>query len=207
MAVTDDERLARRMRQMSLHGLSQDAWDRYNGGAQWDYQIAAAGFKYNATDRAAAIGIHQLERAELMRRQREALARRYRETLAGSEQLEIPPAPPHRLHAWHLFPVRLRLDRLTIERNHFVGKLRGQGVGFSVHWRPLHLHPYYRDAFGWQANDCPVASEVWQRLVSLPLYPTLRDVDQEHIIHVIRSLCDEYATEDGHGAWRPKKPR
>lgn len=207
MAVTDDEQLARHMRQMALHGLSQDAWDRYNGAGRWDYQIVAAGFKYNLTDIAAAIGIHQLERAELMRRLREALVQRYRNTLVQSEQLEVPPVFPNRLHAWHLFPVRLRLERLTIDRNEFVEKLRERGVGFSVHWRPLHLHPYYGQTFGWQAEHCPVATEVWQRLISLPLYPTMRDAEQEHVIHVVRSLCDEYAVEDGRGAWTPRKPR
>ena len=156
--------------------------------AQWDYQIIAAGFKYNATDLAAAIGIHQLERAELMRRQREALARRYRETLAGLEQLEIPPVPPHRLHAWHLFPVRLRLDRLTIDRNQFVGKLRDAGVGF---FRPLAataLASYYRDTFGWQASDCPWPARSGSGSSTCPCTLRCATSTREHVIHVIRFL-------------------
>ena len=111
MAVTDDDQLAARMRQMSLHGLSHDAWKRYSGNSAWDYRIVAAGFKYNLTDVAAAIGNGQLRRAEEMRRQREAIARHYRRALAGLEQIELPPEPADRIHSWHLFPIRLKLDQ------------------------------------------------------------------------------------------------
>ena len=121
MAVTDDDKLADRMRQMSLHGLSHDAWKRFAGNNPWDYRIVAPGYKYNLTDIAAAIGIHQLARAEDMRQQREAIARRFRERLwPTSSRLDLPPDPPDRIHAWHLFPIRLRLDRLSIDRNAFM---------------------------------------------------------------------------------------
>ena len=112
MAVTDDAALADRMRLMSLHGLSHDAWKRYSGGSSWDYRILAPGYKYNMTDIAAAIGVRQLERAEAMRVERESLAMRYREELADVEEMELPPVPADRIHSWHLFPIRLRLDRL-----------------------------------------------------------------------------------------------
>jgi perosamine synthetase len=167
MAITEDEKLAKRMRMMSLHGLSQDAWDRYSGGRSWDYRIVAPGFKYNLTDMAAALGIHQLARAEEMRREREAIASRFREELAGLEEIELPPADSDRIHSWHLFPIRLRLDRLSIDRNAFLDALKDAGVGCSVHWRPLHLHPYYQETFGWRPTDLPVATEVWERLISL----------------------------------------
>ena len=134
MAVTDDRTLADRMRLMSLHGLSHDAWDRYKGGRSWDYRIMAPGFKYNLTDVAAAIGVHQLARAEEMRRARERVAHRYLERLGGIEELELPPEPPDRIHAWHLFPIRLRLDRLGIDRNRFLDELKKAGVGVL---RPL----------------------------------------------------------------------
>src|SRR5438128_6235298 len=113
MAVTDDADLAARIRQMSLHGLSRDAWTRYSGGGSWDYQILAPGYKYNLTDVAAAIGVHQLHRAEAMRQTRAALAQAYCAALADVAELELPPNPPDRVHSWHLFPVRLRLDRLS----------------------------------------------------------------------------------------------
>ena len=144
MAVTDSPELAARMRQMSLHGLSHDAWKRYMGTGSWDYAIEAPGFKYNLTDVAAAIGLHQLAQAEAFRRSREAIALSYIERLAPIDAVELPPNPTNRMHAWHLFPLRLRLDRLAIDRNTFFEEMRQRGIGCSVHWRPLHLHPYYQ---------------------------------------------------------------
>ena len=189
MAVTDNEKLADRMRQMSLHGLSHDAWKRFAGNNPWDYRIVAPGYKYNLTDIAAAIGIHQVARAEDMRQEREAIARRFREQLADVEQLDLPPDPPDRIHSWHLFPIRLRLDRLAIDRNAFMVQLRERGVGCSVHWRPLHLHPYYEDTFRWRPEHLPEASCQWPRLVSLPLFPGMRDDERNHVVAVVRELC------------------
>ncbi len=189
MAVTGDPALADRMRLMSLHGLSHDAWNRYTGGTNWDYRIVDAGYKYNLTDVAAAIGIHQLARAEAMRVEREAQAMHYRAEFAEVGELELPPVVPNRIHAWHLFPIRLNLERLTIDRNAFITALRERGVGCSVHWRPLHLHPYYAERFGWRADDFPTATSLWQRLVTLPLFPGMRDEEQRHVIDVVRDLC------------------
>jgi dTDP-4-amino-4,6-dideoxygalactose transaminase len=192
MAVTDDPALADRMRQMSLHGLSNDAWNRYAGRHAWDYRIVAPGYKYNLTDVAAALGIHQLARADDMRRGRESLALSFRDALADLAQIDLPPAPSDRLHAWHLFPIRLRLERLSIDRNAFVERLRDRGVGCSVHWRPLHLHPYYQETFHWLPEHLPVASTQWQRTVSLPLFPGMRDQQRRHVVNVVRDLCSQH---------------
>jgi len=191
MAVTDDELLALRMRQMSLHGLSHDAWKRYSGNNAWDYRIVAAGYKYNLTDVAAALGNCQLHRAEAMRRDRETIAREYRRAFAELEQVELPPEPTDRIHSWHLFPIRLKLDKLSIDRNQFIEEIRSRGVGCSVHWRPLHLHPYYEETFKWRPEQLPVASEQWARIVSLPLFPGMRDEERQHVIDVIRGLCHD----------------
>ncbi|HXM76737.1 MAG TPA: DegT/DnrJ/EryC1/StrS family aminotransferase, partial [Thermoanaerobaculia bacterium] len=137
MAVTENAALADRMRLMSLHGLSQDAWERYSGGKSWDYRIVAPGFKYNMNDVAAAIGIHQLARAESMRLERESVARRYTRSFREIEELEPPADDPDRIHSWHLYPIRLRTDRLSIDRNAFMDALKDAGIGCSVHWRPL----------------------------------------------------------------------
>ena len=188
MAVTDDDALADRMRMMSLHGLSHDAWGRYSGGT-WDYRIVEAGYKYNLTDIAAAIGVHQLERAEAMRCEREAIARAYLEELGDVAEIELPCVPENRLHAWHLFPLRLRLDKLAIDRNAFITQLRAAGVGCSVHWRPLHLHPYYSERFAWARDDFPVASPLWERLVSLPLFPGMQASELAYVVQVVRDLC------------------
>lgn len=189
MATTSDPALAERMRMMSLHGLSHDAWGRFSKGGSWDYKILAPGFKYNLTDVAAAIGIHQLARAEAMRAARERLVLRYLQAFRNVEELELPEVPVDRIHAWHLFPARIRLDKLTIDRNGFIAELKGAGVGCSVHWRPLHLHPYYAETFGWEAEDLPVATAVWERIVTLPLFPAMTDAEHEHVVAVIKDLC------------------
>jgi len=189
MAVTGSPELADRMRLMSLHGLSHDAWGRYTGNGSWDYRILAPGYKYNMTDLAGSIGLAQLERAEEMRRAREDRAHRYLEALRDVDEIELPEEDPDRMHAWHLFPLRLRLDALAIDRNEFIAELKGEGIGTSVHWRPLHFHPYYEETYGWTRSDFPAASRVWERLVSLPLFPGMRDEEQDRVVSAVRTIC------------------
>lgn len=193
MAVTGDARLAERMRLMSLHGLSRDAWGRYTTGGSWDYKIIAPGFKYNLTDIAAAIGIHQLAKADEMRAERENIAERYFAALADVEELALPAQNSDRIHSWHLFPVRLRLEKLTINRHAFMEQLKDKGVGCSVHWRPLHLHPYYQETFHWPATDFPIATALWEQLVSLPIFPGMSDAELEHVVRSVKQICDARA--------------
>src|SRR6266852_4372570 len=121
----------------------------------------APGYKYNLTDIAAAIGLHQLARAGEMRRRREVLAARYREALAQVDEIEVPPMVQDRIHAWHLFPIRLRTECLSIDRNRFIEDLKLAGIGCSVHWRPLHLHPYYQETYRWRPENLPNATDLW----------------------------------------------
>ena len=192
MALTDDRRLAERMRTMSLHGLSHDAWNRYSSNGAWDYRLINPGFKYNLSDIAAAIGNCQLQRAEAMRAKREAIARFYRQALGDMTQFELPVSLPNRIHAWHLFPVRLRLEELSVDRNTFMKLLCEHRVGCSVHWRPLHLHPYYVETYGWQPEHCPIAASEWEKLISLPLFPGMEEEDQEYVVRVTRDLCTRH---------------
>lgn len=193
MAVTEDIEIAERMRSMSLHGLSHDAWGRYSNAGSWDYKIVAPGYKYNLTDIAAAIGIHQLAKAEKMRQMREGVARYYLEALADIEEIELPVDDSNRIHSWHLFPIKLRLDRLSISRDEFMEKLKEGGVGCSVHWRPLHLHPYYEETFGWRPEDLPAATTAWKRSISLPIFPGMTGGDIEHVVRTLRSECARYS--------------
>jgi len=179
---------------MSLHGLSQDAWNRYAGGGKWDYRIVAPGYKYNLTDLAAAIGLHQLARAEEMRVRREEIALEYRRALSDVAELELPPEGEDRIHAWHLFPIRLRLESLAVGRDEMIDELKAAGVGCSVHWRPLHLHPYYADTFGWTPDLLPAATALWPRLISLPLFPAMRTEEIRRVVDVVRALCASHAT-------------
>src|SRR5258706_4640890 len=193
MAVTSNAKLADRMRLMSLHGLSADAWGRYASNGSWDYKIVAPGYKYNLTDIAAAIGIHQLGRADAMRREREEIARTCREAFATISQLELPAGDATRIESWHLFAIRLRLESLKIDRDEFIDELKRAGVGCSVHWRPLHLHPYYQKTFGWRAKDFPVATAQWKRLVSLPIFPGMREDEIAHVIRTVKRICKRHA--------------
>jgi perosamine synthetase len=189
MAVTHDAVVAERLRLMSLHGLSHDAWGRYEKGGNWDYQIVAPGYKYNLTDIAAAIGIHQLARAEEMQRQREEVANHYLDAFADLEEIELPPVDANRRHSWHLFPIKLNLSRLSVDRNDFIEQLKQAGVGCSVHWRPLHLHPYYKQTLGWQPKDLPIATALWERLISLPIFPDMQQHEVAAVIRVVTNTC------------------
>lgn len=194
MAITSNAKLAERMRLMSLHGLSADAWGRYSTNGSWDYKIVAPGYKYNLTDIAAAIGIHQLRRAEAMRLERAAIATRYRESLEGVSQIETPVEDENARDSWHLFPIRLNLRRLKIRRDAFMNELKSSGVGCSVHWRPLHLHPYYQKTFGWRAQDFPVATAQWKRLISLPIFPGMTDSELDYVIRITKQICQRHAS-------------
>jgi perosamine synthetase len=188
MAVTNSDALADRIRLMSLHGLSHDAWQRYSGGG-WDYKIVAPGFKYNLTDIAAALGIHQLARAEVMRVERLAVADLYFAQLAAVNEIELPPTDSNRQHSWHLFPIKLRLDRLSISRNQFIEELKSAEIGCSVHWRPLHLHPYYQKTFGWSPDQFPAATALWERLISLPIFPGISTDELTMVTSTIKAIC------------------
>lgn len=187
MACTNDDALAERMRIMSLHGISKDAWKRFSAEGSWYYEIVAPGFKYNLTDIASAIGLHQLRKAEMFRRERDRVASRYQNLLAGLEEVQLPAEHPDRYHAWHLYAVRLRLERITIDRSAVIEALKGAGIGTSVHWIPLHMHPYYHKTYGYAPADLPVAARLAQEMVSLPIYPDLRD---DEIAYVAEKLTD-----------------
>jgi dTDP-4-amino-4,6-dideoxygalactose transaminase len=190
MLVTDDEALAARVRLMSLHGIGRDAWRRYAAGGSWYYEIEEAGYKYNMTDLAAALGLAQLRRADELLAARLQLVDWYRTAfaLAGlSDLVELPSDEPDGSHAWHLFIVRLALDRVDVDRARVMDSLASRGIGASVHFIPLHLHPYYQ-RLGWRAEQFPVASREFQRVISLPLWPGLRRDDVERVVATLGSV-------------------
>jgi perosamine synthetase len=198
MACTNDERYAQRMRLMSLHGLSRDAWNRYSSGGSWRYEILAPGFKYNFTDIGAAIGLHQLRRALQLHRCRTQLADRYCQALGSVDEVRLPSVQPSRIHSWHLFVVRLRLDRLSIDRAQFIEELRSRGIGASVHWTPLHLHPYYRDTYGHAPADFPVASSIYPEMVTLPLYPDMTEASVDQVCRAMKDIVARYQRSGPH---------
>ncbi len=188
MACTNNAEYADRMRIMSLHGISRDAWKRYTGEGSWYYEIIAPGYKYNLTDIAAAIGLHQLRKADLLHRRRGALAARYRELLGELSEIILPEVQPGRAHSWHLFVIRLKLNRLTIDRAQFIAELQQRGIVSSVHWMPLHMHPYYREAYRHTPEDFPTAHSLYPELVTLPLYPDMSESDLAYVCDVIKEI-------------------
>jgi dTDP-4-amino-4,6-dideoxygalactose transaminase len=187
--LTDDERVAERARFMRLHGLSRDAWRRYLEAGSWYYEIEDIGFKYNLTDLAAALGIVQLRRSEALRQRRAAIAAGYAERIAARPDLasviELPAdAPDGDAHAWHLYPVRL-LGGAGAHRAEVIRQMAADGVGTSVHFIPLHLHPFYRRTYGYQPGDLPVATAQYEREISLPIFPTLRDSDVDRVVDAL----------------------
>ena len=145
MACTQNDAYADRMRIMSLHGISRDAWKRFTAQGSWYYEIVAPGFKYNLTDIAAAIGLHQVRKADRLHERRAQWAAVYTQQLGEVDELIVPRQQPDRIHSWHLYVIRLKLDRLKIDRAHCIVELKERGIGTSVHWLPLHMHPYYRE--------------------------------------------------------------
>ncbi len=189
MIVTDEETLAKRMRLMSLHGMDRDSWKRYTAQGSWYYEIVAPGYKYNFTDIAASIGIHQLKRAEEFRSRREEIASRYTRQFNRLPAVQTPPNDNRtRIHSWHLYFLKLNLDRITISRDEFIEELKRRGVYCSVHWLPLHMNPYYRQKYGLGEGLFPNAEEVWRQLVSLPIYPAMTDDEVEYVIREVKDV-------------------
>lgn len=188
MLVTRDAAVARRARTMRLHGISRDAFDRYTAERpSWRYEIVAPGYKYNLTDVAAAIGLHQLKRASAFQHRRAEIAAQYDAAFVDLP-LDLPPrARAGDVHAWHLYAVRLT-DGAPIDRDAFVDGLFDAGIGCSVHFIPLHLHPYWRERYDLRPERFPASQHAYERTVSLPIYPRMTDADVDRVIDVVRGL-------------------
>jgi len=188
MACTDSAEYADRMRIMSLHGISRDAWKRFTSEGSWYYEIIAPGYKYNLTDIAASIGLHQLRKADQLHERRSRWAGLYTELLGGVEELELPRVMTNRIHSWHLFSVRLKLARCNLDRAEVINEMKRAGIGTSVHWMPLHLHPYYREQLGCQPSDYPCAASIYPELISLPLYPDMTAEDVKYVCRILKEI-------------------
>jgi len=187
MLVTRDATLAQRAKTMRLHGMNRDAFDRFTAKVpSWYYEVVAPGFKYNLTDIAAALGIHQLRRARDFQAKRVLLAAAYDEALAGLPLILPPRAPAGEMHAWHLYVVRLAGD-VDIDRDRFIQRLFDAGIGCSVHYIPLHLHPYWRDRYALQPEAFPHSQHAYERMVSLPLYTRMGIDDVQRVSAAVRA--------------------
>lgn len=194
MVTTNDDRLAENIRLLSLHGLSKDAWKRYSHEGTWYYDIICPGYKYNMMDVQAAIGIHQLKRAPEMQKRREEIARKYTKALRTIPEITLPRIKKNVRHAWHLYPILINADLLSISRNGFIDVLKSENIGTSVHFIPLHLHPYYQRTYGYKRGDFPVAESAFDRTVSLPIYPRMSENDVDDVIASVRKVVDQHGS-------------
>jgi dTDP-4-amino-4,6-dideoxygalactose transaminase len=192
MATTENPEWAERMRIMSLHGISHDAWKRYTAEGSWYYEILYPGYKYNLTDVAAALGVEQLKKSDQFWALRQRCASWYNEGFKDVPEITVPYVAPEGQHAWHLYIIQLNLERLHIGRNEFIELLRKANIGASVHFIPLHLHPYYRNTFGYRPEDFPAASAAFERIISLPIYPGLAEADAQRVIDTVRTLVRQH---------------
>ncbi len=191
MLAADPEFLAQ-ARVISLHGMSRDAWKRYDAGGSWFYEVLLPGFKYNMTDIQAALGLWQLRKLEGFQRRRREVVSQYDRAFAAEPALELPVTRPDVEHAWHLYVLRLRPDALTIGRDRFIQELTERNIGTSVHFIPIHLHPYYRDKYGFAPDSFPVAYDNYRRMLSLPLNPGLSDRDVGDVIDAVLDVVRSY---------------
>src|SRR5437667_4604922 len=192
MDTTDNPEWAERIRMLSLHGISHDVWNRYSAEGSWYYEILCPGYKYNLTDIAASLGVEQLDNCNVFFEARRQIARAYNEGFADLPEIKTPVCRPDVQHDWHLKSIHLQLERLSINRRDFIEALREKNVGTSVHFIPLHLHPYYRNTFGYRPGDFANASAVFERIISLPIYPKMTDADVNDVVEAVRSLVEEY---------------
>jgi dTDP-4-amino-4,6-dideoxygalactose transaminase len=192
MATTENAEWAERMRVMSLHGISHDAWNRYTKEGSWYYEVISPGFKYNLTDLAAAIGVEQLKKCDQFYESRRRIARSYDEAFADLPEIQIPISASNDQHAWHLYIIQLQLERLKIDRAQFIKALSDHNIGTSVHFIPLHLHPFYRDTFAYRPTDFPQASSAFERIISLPIYPSMKEESVDYVIGTVKKLIEEH---------------
>jgi dTDP-4-amino-4,6-dideoxygalactose transaminase len=192
-ALTGDPDLLETARILGLHGMSKDAWKRFDRSGSWAYDVAAPGFKYNMTDLQASLGLHQLAKLDRFHQRRREVATRYADAFAASPALEPPTEAPYAESAWHLYVLRLGTERLRIGRDAFIDGLAARNIGTSVHYRPVHMMSYYAERYGHRPGDFPVARDAFERMVSIPLHPRLSDGDVEDVIGAVLDLVDRNA--------------
>jgi dTDP-4-amino-4,6-dideoxygalactose transaminase len=191
MLTLQDAGLAEELRKLRLHGISKDAWKRYERSGSWYYEVEYAGFKYNMTDMQAALGIAQLKKLDSFIQTRQEHASYLSQSLQELP-LKLPGRKGEVKHAWHLFPILLPVEKLNIDRNYFIQALTAENIGTSVHFIPLHLHPYYQRTFGYKKGDFPVSEYVYERLISLPLYPRMTREDLDSVVEAVSKIVEYY---------------
>jgi dTDP-4-amino-4,6-dideoxygalactose transaminase len=194
MVTVNSKALADRIKVLTLHGIDKDAWNRYSEEGNWYYEVIDAGFKYNLSDLQSSLGIHQLRKLESFVERRTYLAGLYRKALSDCREVELPEASVDGRHSWHLYAIRLNLERLTIDRARFMAELRLRKIGASVHFIPIPLHPFFKNWANRPENQCPRCMQLYPRLISLPLYPSMKDEDVLYVARAVKEIAMEFKT-------------
>jgi len=192
MVTTENDEWAEKIKIMRLHGISEDAWKRYSQEGSWYYEVVDAGYKYNMTDIQAGMGLAQLKKVESMWDKRKAIAQKYTDAFQSMKEIVTPAVKADRETAWHLYVLKLNLDALKIDRNRFIEELKQRGVSTSVHFIPLHRHPFYKSSFGYDGKDFPVAEWIYERIISLPIYPGMSDKEIDYVIESVKDVCRRF---------------
>ena len=192
MVTTNDAKLAETLRRFRNHGISSEARQRQESG-QWFYEMVLLGFNYRLTDIACALGISQLEKLEANLTRRRAIAARYTRAFCDLPGIMVPAVRDGANPAWHLYPIRLKLEALSAGRTEIFRALRAENLGVNVHYIPVHQHPYYRERFGYKGGEYPVAEDAYERLISLPMFHAMTDQDAEDVVAAVGKVCDAYA--------------
>ena len=192
MLCTGDEEIAKRSSIMRLHGINSDAWKRYTSEGSWFYEVVAPGFKYNFTDIQAALGLAQLKKVDFLWKCRKEINEQYDKGFVANEFIKIHGLRGNRESAYHLYPILLDLEKLTISRSQFIDELKNIGIGSSVHFIPLYIHPYYRDTFKLDINDFPVSENIYPRLMTLPIWPGMKKEEVNRVIEGVKSLTRKF---------------
>jgi len=191
MITTNNKKWAEQAHLLRFHGINKNPWKRTSKGS-WHYEILAPGFEYNLTDIAASLGLVQLKRVNSFLQKRKKFAQEYNKAFKGLQEIDIPVIEKNTKPCWHLYVVKLNLGKLKINRDNFVQELKKRNISFSVHFIPLHLHPYYRKKYGYKANDFPQAYTAYKRIISLPIYPKMTQKDIEDVIWAVKDIVKKF---------------
>lgn len=193
MLVTDDEELADKARVFTCHGMSRNAWNRYAKGGSWRYDVECAGYKYNMTDIQASLGLCQLDQLDFMQERRMKYGAMYDKLLKNVRGVTIPTKNLPGKTSLHLYIIRVEKDELDIGRDEFIEELNAMNIGTSVHFIPVHLHPFYRRNYGTKEGDFPIAEGIFDKIISLPLYPSMTEEDVEYVANAVREISEKHA--------------
>jgi len=186
--ATNNDEIAEKIGSLRLHGMSKDAWQRHTFTGSWYYEIIELGYKYNMSDIQASIGIHQLDKLEDFLKKRERIAKKYSKAFGEMDEIIIPHVKENIRHAWHLYPIQVNTECLKIDRNQFIQELTDENIGSSVHFLPVHLHPYYRNKFKYKRGDFPKAEYAYDHIISLPLYTKITEEELEIVIKCVKKI-------------------